>query len=252
MTEMIAHNIDELGDFWAKAVYPFIRPIVEADWRERPSPTGSGILVSCYAKHYLLTAHHITAPLTIPGAGDANGALYTFIPEQVEIVGVNLHVPDPFDLSMTEIPTATSGSLRLPQHLALDVQEGELCLLVGYPARSKSWQINQTKQTLRPAPLSYVGRVFKNTTGHFSVRFSRKHVYRSGNRLPRQGKLNGISGGGAFILRGDMPKLAGIIIEYHSNRSEIVCTSAIAVWEMVRQLGALLKSECSQLRQAQS
>jgi hypothetical protein len=30
-TTMIAHNVDELGDFWAKDVYPFIKPIVDAD-----------------------------------------------------------------------------------------------------------------------------------------------------------------------------------------------------------------------------
>lgn len=224
MAELVTNNVDELADFWAKEVYPFVKPVVEADRRERPSPVGSGILVSCYGKQFLLTAHHV-----IPPSSNAEGALYTFVPEQVELGGMKFYLPDPFDLSVIEIPQPTGRGLRLPQHLARDVREGELCLLLGFPARSRSWEIDQSKQTLRPAPLSYISRVFKTTAAHFTVRFSRKHVYRNGKRIPRHGKLNGISGGAAFVLRGDMPKLAGIIIEYHSNSAEIVCTSGSVI-----------------------
>jgi len=50
------------------------------------------------------------------------------------------------------------------------------------------------------------------------------------------GKLNGISGGAVFVLRNDTPRLAGIVIEYHSNTAEIVCTSSAVIWTMVRQV----------------
>lgn len=80
MAEIITNNVDELGDFWAKAVYPFVKPIVEADSRGWPCPTGSGVLVSCYEKRYLLTAHHVTERSV---SGEADGTLYTYTPEQV-------------------------------------------------------------------------------------------------------------------------------------------------------------------------
>ena len=125
MAELVTNNVDELADFWAKEVYPFVKPVVEADRRERPSPVGSGILVSCYGKQFLLTAHHV-----IPPSSNAEGALYTFVPEQVELGGMKFYLPDPFDLSVIEIPQPTGRGLRLPQHLARDVREGELCLLL--------------------------------------------------------------------------------------------------------------------------
>lgn len=227
MAELIAHSVDELGDFWAKAVSPFVKPIVEADSRGRPSPIGSGVLVNCSEKHYLLTAHHVTARSV---TGEADGALYTFVPEQIEIGadGQDYYfLPDPLDLSMTELPgTDARRFLRLPQHLALDVKEGERCLLLGYPARSKSWELDQTRHTLKPDPLPFLNTVIKAAPEQFSIKLSRKHAYRRGKKVPRLGKLNGISGGGVFVLRNDTPALAGIVIEYHSNRAEIVCTSS--------------------------
>jgi hypothetical protein len=237
MAEIIANNIDEFGDFWAKDVYPFSKPIVEADSRGRPCPTGSGVLVAYDEKYYLLTAHHVTARSV---TGEADGALYTFVPEQVEIGadGQDYHyLTDPFDLSLTQLPGIRCRSLRLPQHLALDVQSGERCLLLGYPARSKSWDLDQTKHTLRPKPLPYMSNVFKATPERFSIRLSRKHVRRGGKEVQRIGKLNGLSGGGVFVLRNQTPALAGIVIEYHSNSAEIVCTSSKVVWAMVKQLG---------------
>lgn len=67
---------------------------------------------------------------------------------------------DPFDLSLTELPGPRGPSLRLPQHLALDVQKGERCLLLGYPAQSKSWDFDPRKQTIRPRALP-IERRFK-------------------------------------------------------------------------------------------
>ena len=236
MTELIARNADELGDFWAKEVYPFVKPIVEADRKGRPSPIGSGVLVSCHGKEYLLTAYHVTENAC---SLDEGGALYTFAPEQVEIMGVHNHVADPFDLSLTELPPSSHRCLRLPHQLASDIRRGELCLVLGFPARSKSWDLDHVGDTLRPAPLSYLGTVFRSSPGRFSVRFSRKHAHRNGHRVPRIGKLNSISGGGAFVLRADRPRLAGIVIEYHSNSSEIICTDSLAVWSVARQLGTV-------------
>jgi hypothetical protein len=233
MTELIASNIDALGDFWAKQVYPFIKPIVEADRNGRAAPIGSGILVSYTGKEYLLTAHHVTEDAC---NSDEGGALYTFAPEQVEIMGVNNHVADPFDLSMTELPPPSRRCLKLPRHLAADIRQGELCLILGFPARAKSWNLDHAGHTLRPAPLPYLGTVFRNAPGRFSVRLGRKHTYRNGQKQPRRGKLNGISGGGAFVLRSDRPRLAGVVIEYHSNSAEIICTDASAVWSMARRI----------------
>jgi hypothetical protein len=233
MAEMIARNADELGDFWAKEVYPFVKPIIEADRKGRASPIGSGVLVSCHGKEYLLTAYHVTENAC---THDEGGALYTFAPEQVEIMGVNNHVGDPFDLSMTALPPSSRRCLWLPRHLAFDIRQGELCLVLGFPGRSKSWDLDHSRHTLRPTPLSYLGTVFRSSPGRFSVRFSRKHTHRNGQRLQRIGKLNGVSGGGAFVLRDDRPRLAGIVIEYHSNSSEIVCTDSHAVWSMAKQL----------------
>ena len=233
MAELIARNADELGNFWAREVYPFIKPIVEAGPNGRPCPVGSGVLVSLRAKKFLLTAYHVTKnACTLQEAG----ALYTFAPEQVEILGVNNYADDPFDLSLTELSTPTSRCLKLPGHLAANIRQGELCLVFGYPARSKSWELNNLQHTLRPVPFSYLGSVFKTSPGRFTVRFSRRPISRNGKKLPQMGKLNGISGGGAFVLRDDRPRLAGIVIEYHQERDEIVCTDSLAIWSAAQQL----------------
>jgi hypothetical protein len=233
MRELITTSEAELGNFWTKEVYPFVTPIVEAGRSGRPLPIGSGILVSYDGKEYLLTAYHVTKNAC---SLDEGGALYAFTPEQSEIMGVNNYVDDPFDLSMTELPPPSRRCLRLPRHLASDIRGGELCLVVGFPARSKSWQLDHSRHTLRPAPFSYLGSVFRTLAGRFSVRFSRNHVSPDGRKLPQTGKLNGISGGGAFVLRDDRPRLAGIIIEYHSSSAEIVCSDSQVVWSMARQL----------------
>jgi hypothetical protein len=184
----------------------------------------------------------VTAPY-INADTDADSTLYTYAPEQIEISTGECFHSDPFDLSLTELPTASCPFLRLPQHLAFDIRKGERSLLVGFPARSKSWEIDQTMQTVKPAPLCYLSDVLKTYKERFSVVLSRKHVRCNGQKLQRLGKLNGISGGGVFVLRKDTPKLAGIVIEYHSNSAEIVCISSMVIWEMVRELGGLLKSQ---------
>jgi len=239
MDELVSSNVDEIGDFWAKAVYPFVTPIVQADRHRRPTPIGSGVVVSYREKQLLLTACHVTSSAC---ASDPGGALYGFVPEQWEVEGTNHHVDDPFDLSVTELPPAPRRCLRLPRHLAPEIRPGELCLILGFPARSKSWEFNYFQHTLRPAPLSYLARVFRSEPGRFSVRFSSKRTYRNGKKLPQQAKLNGISGGGAFVLRDDAPRLAVIVIEYHSNTAEIICTDSLAIWTMLKQLDPLLTS----------
>ena len=236
MAELITTDIDELGDFWAKAVGPFVQPVVEADRHGRPRPVGSGVLVSFQKRCYLLTAHHVTARNV---TADTEGALYTFVPEQTEIGvgGLDYHyVDDPFDLSLTELSGVQCRSLRLPQHLAFDVQKGERSLLLGDPAGSKSWNVDREEHTLRPGSLPYLSNIYKTSPERFSVRLSRKHCRRARSRVQRIGKLNGISGGGVFVLRNDAPRLAGIVTEYHSNTAEIVCTNTAVIWTMVRQL----------------
>ncbi len=39
MAELLTRNVDELGDFWAKEVYPFVKPIFEANrkWAAIPN-----------------------------------------------------------------------------------------------------------------------------------------------------------------------------------------------------------------------
>ena len=226
MTEMIAWSTDELGKFWSKEVYPFVKPIVEVDYKGRTTPVGSGVLASVGEKHCLVTAAHVTEKACVVNEGIV---LYTFAPEQLEIKGVNNFFDDPFDLSMTEIPVALRQCLRLPQDFTLRTVEGELCLVLGFPARSKSWEFNQHERTLRPAPFSYLGKVFRRSPGRFSVKYSSELI-------GRRGKLNGISGGGAFVLRRDRPRLAGIVIEYHAASAEIVCTDSLAIWSMAKRL----------------
>ncbi|MFI5117508.1 MAG: hypothetical protein ACHP8B_12515 [Terriglobales bacterium] len=229
--ELISANPDEIGDFWARAIYPFLAPLAEADYRLQPSPIGSGVVIAFLGKPYLITANHVMAGHI---DGSAKGAPYTYLPEQTEILGVIHSAPDPFDIALIELPNNAKRFLRMPQHLALELREGELCLFVGFQARSKSWEIDPNRNSLRPSPLSYLGRVSRPSTERFSIRFNQKQLQRGGGRRPPIGKLNGISGSGVFVLRDDAPKLAGIIIEYHAMRSEIVCSSAIVIWEMLK------------------
>jgi hypothetical protein len=235
--EVVSTNPDVIGDFWAKEVYPYLKPIVEADYRQEPSPIGSAVLVGFRSKQYLATAGHVIAPhlgIRAP-AGTPKGAPYCFLPEQVEIRGPIDIADDPFDLALIEVPAASRPCLSLPQHLALDVRDGELCLFVGFQARERSWATDSQRHTIRPRPLSYLGAIRKASPTRFSIRFSDKHLHRSGVKQNAAGKLNGISGAGVYVLRKDSPKLAGIVIEYHSRQSEIVITSAVALWEMMRQ-----------------
>jgi hypothetical protein len=53
-----------------------------------------------------------------------------------------------------------------------------------------------------------------------------KNVKSRGKRVLNIGKLKGMSGAGAFVLRNDRPRLAGIMIEYHADRAQIVCTKS--------------------------
>jgi hypothetical protein len=233
MMELMARNVDELGDFWARQVYPFVKPIVAADEMGRALPIGTGILVSYREKQYLLTAHHVTKGALAPGE---DGALYTFAPDQMEVMGINYSVDDPYDLSVTELPPPSRPCLQLPRQLASHIREGELCLVLGFPARSKSWEFDHAGRVLRPAPFAFIGTVTRISPGRFSVIFSRKHAHRNGRKLPRVGKLNGISGGGGFVLRDARPRLAGIVIDYPRG-AEIGFTDSDVIWSMMRRLG---------------
>lgn len=97
------------------------------------------------------------------------------------------------------------------------------------------WEMDSQRHKVRPRPLSYLGAIRKSSPTRFSIRFSDKHPHRSGVKQNAVGKLNGISGAGVYVLRNDSPKLAGIVIEYHPRQSEIISTSAVALWEMMRQ-----------------
>jgi len=231
--EIISTNLDEIGDFWGREVLQFLKPIVEANNRLEPSPVGSGVIIAFGGKHYLVTANHvISAHLD----GTAKGAAYTYLPEQTQILGPILSVNDPFDLALVELPTPALRCLTLPRHLALKVRDGELCLFVGLQARPKSWKIDSERHTLRPTPLSYLGMVRNASQERFGIRFNQKQLRRGGAKWPPVGKLNGISGSGVFVLRDDMPALAGIIIEYHGMQSEIVSTSSLVLWEMLKRI----------------
>jgi hypothetical protein len=138
---------------------------------------------------------------------------------------------------MTQIPVTPRKALRLPDHFAFDVKPGEPCFLFGFSARSKAWNIDLRQFRLRPTPLTYLGGVYELSYAGLSLKLSRKHVSICGKKIQRLGKLNGIRGGGAFVLRNDAPRLAGIITEYHSNTAQIVCTSSGIVAEIVKQLG---------------
>lgn len=233
--EIISTNPDEIADFWAKTVYPYTAPIVEANERLEPDPIGSAVRVTFAAKEYLVTAAHvIEGHLQGSGKDRSEGAPYSYIPEQVDIEGEVVTAADPIDLAIVRLPRASRAGLQLPQHLALEVKEGELCLFVGFQARPKSWDIDSSRLTLRPRPLAYMGIVLKQSAERFSIRFREKQLCRSGAKQNPIGKLNGISGAGVFVLREDSPKLAGIVIEYHKRASEIIATSSLALWYMFR------------------
>jgi hypothetical protein len=232
--EIISRNIDEIGHFWTKTVYPYAAPIFEANSRLEPDPIGSAVRVAFAARQYLVTAAHVIAGhLEAAGKESSKGAPYAYIPEQVEIEGQVRITPDPIDLAIIPLlcPTSRPG-LPLPQYLALEVKERERCLFVGFQARPKSWNIDSSRLTVRPTPLSYMGTVLKPSAQRFSIRFNEKHLYRSGRRHNAVGKLNGISGAGVFVLRQDSPRLAGIVIEYHKSASEIIATTSLALWYM--------------------
>lgn len=228
--EIISTNIDEIGDFWTKVVYPYAAAIFEANKRLEPDPIGSAVRVRLSKKEYLVTAAHVIEPhLQGSGRERPQGAPYAYIPEQVDIEGEVVTAGDPIDLAIIPLPSASRPGLSLPQHLALDVKEGERCLFVGFQARSKSWEINPSGQTIRPQPLSYMGTVLKRTDLRFSIRFNEKQLYRSGAKQNAIGKLNGISGAGVYVIRNDAPKLAGIVIEFQKRASEIIATSSVAL-----------------------
>jgi hypothetical protein len=120
--EVVSKNLDVIGDFWAKEIYPYLKPIVETDYRREPSPIGSGVLVEFRSRQYLVTARHVIAPHLGKGAaGIPKEAPYCFLPEQVEILGPIDFADEPFDIAFIEVPTASRPCLKLPQHLALDV-----------------------------------------------------------------------------------------------------------------------------------
>jgi hypothetical protein len=228
--EIISTNPDEIGDFWAKVIYPYTAPIVEANARLQPDPIGSAVRVTFALKEYLVTAAHvIEGHLQGSGKERSKGAPYSYIPEQVDIEGEVVTVADPIDLAIIRLPRASRPGLLLPQHLALEVKAGEPCLFVGFQARPKSWEINSSSVTIRPRPLSYMGTVQKPTMERFSIGFNDKRLYRGGERQNPVGKPNGISGAGVFVLRQDSPRLAGIVIEYHKRASEIIATSSLAL-----------------------
>jgi hypothetical protein len=226
----LAHNVDELNSKWGWSVYPYTKPILEADARGRPCPVGSSVLVSLRGKQHLLTANHVTSP---PPDGFDCGALYSFLPEQLELTGPVIYTPNhPYDLCLVEIPASPRRCLRLPEHLAFDIREGELCLLFGFPARTRSWEFDRSRHSLRPSPLSYLSSVQGVSEGHFTVKMSSKRLQANGRKASLI-KLNGVSGGGVFVLRNDRPRLAGILIEYHKNEGKALCTNSTVIWSLV-------------------
>jgi hypothetical protein len=233
MSGEMAYSVGELNHRWASYVYPYVKPILEANAKGRPDPLASSVLVSWREKQYLLTAHHVIAE---PPDHEMFGALYSYLPEQVEITGPSLSALDPHDIGFVEIPQASRRCLRIPHHLAFDVREGERCLIFGFQARAKCWDLDNARHTLRPTPFSYLGVVSSTSATHFTMRLNPKEVQRDGKPFPSLGKLNGISGGGAFVLRDDSPRLAGVLIEYHANRARLVCTNSASVWSLAKQL----------------
>lgn len=229
--ETIARTAVELNNAWAWTVYPFVKPIIEADPNGRPVPVGSSILISSGEKKCLLTAFHV---IKRP-ADQISGTLYTFLPELSEIIGHSIVADDPFDIALVEVSTPLQ-CLRIPQHLALNVRERELCLVLGFQSRAKCWKFNHADKTMRASPFAYLGTVLRLSGNRLALKLSRKQIRRDGNPIPDVGRLNGISGGGAFVLRDGRPRLAGFVIEYDKNREELVCTNSHMIDEMVKQL----------------
>lgn len=231
--EIISTNVDEIGDFWTKLVYPYAAAIFEANERLEPDPIGSAVRVRFSKKEYLVTAADVMEPhLQGSGKERPKGAPYSYIPEQVDIEGDVVTAGDPIDLAIISLSSASRPGLSFPEHLALEVKEGERCLFVGFQSRPKSWDINSPLQTIRPKPLSYMGTVLKPSDLRFSIRFNEKQLYRSGAKHSAVGRLNGVSGAGVYVLRNDAPKLAGIVIEFHRRTSEIIATRATALFGM--------------------
>jgi len=244
MAEIITSDLQELCTFWRKAVTPFVTLIVQAAKtdRERALPVASGIFVRSQKKRYLLTAHHVTRQNLADDPAERVGALYyAELSEFSELGGSCQYLEDPYDLNMTEISIG-GRFLRLPVDLALDVRDGERCLMYGFPARSKSWKIERWGRgefALGSRPFSCIGTIYKASPLSFTIRVSLKQISFQRKKLQRIGKLNGISGGGVFVIRNDAPKLAGVMIECIRNRAELVCTNSRLVLEMARKIGSL-------------
>jgi hypothetical protein len=152
--EIISTNADEIGDFWAKAVYPYAAPIVEANERLEPDPIGSAVRIRVAQREYLAPAAHVMeGHLQGSGKEQAKGAPYSFIPEQVEIEGEVVTARDPIDLAIIPLSSASRPGLWLPRHLALEVNEGERYLFGGFQARSKSWEVKDARSANAPRSL---------------------------------------------------------------------------------------------------
>jgi hypothetical protein len=163
-------NLQELCTFW-KEVTSFVTPIVQATKtdRERALPVASGIFTRSQEKRYLLKAHHVTRQNLADDPGETSGPLYyAGLSEFSELGSSCQYLEDPYDLSMTEISIG-SGFLRLPVDLALDVRDGDLCFMYGFPARSKSWKIGRLGRdefTLAGRPFSCMGVIYKASFGN--------------------------------------------------------------------------------------
>jgi len=162
--------------------------------------------------------------------------LYTFLPEQMQLTGPAVGALDPHDVALVQIPQSPRRCLRLPHHLTFVVRQRELCLVLGYQAREKCWEFDRVKHSVRPKPFSYLGVVSGITEGDFTLKLTRTQLKRDGQTIPDVGKLNGISGGGAFVLRNGAPRLAGILIEYHQSKGELKCTNSLAIWSLAAQI----------------
>src|SRR5262249_13019203 len=113
---------------------------------------------------------------------------------------------------------------------------GERSLLYGYPAREKSWDVDRAEGTIRPSSLPYLSDILKVSPERLIVKLNRKRCLREGGPIQEIGKLNGISGGGVFVLRNDSPHLAGIVIEHHSKTSEVICISSTVIGAMAARI----------------
>jgi S1-C subfamily serine protease len=114
--ETVARTVSELNYKWARYVLPYVKPIFEANEKGEPDPIASGVLVSLREKQYLLTAHHVIAD---PPAHELCVALYTFLPEQMQVTGPAVGALDPHDVALVQIPQSPRRCLRLPHHLTM-------------------------------------------------------------------------------------------------------------------------------------